>query len=151
MADRNTLLNFLGTAVATFAGVLGSITVAYFTFLNTDRGHDIRMVEISLSILRGEGDKETSLPARKFALDMLEKFSGVEIVPSEADAWARTGTTPFAESGWGGTMLNTPLAPIINCDALSGRKRVACIGYQLEMMKTLNDALGQLDGEDDHQ
>lgn len=86
---------FIGTALATFVGFLGSIAVAYFTFLNNDRGHDIRMVEISLSILRGEGDRQMSLPARRYAIEAIQRFSGVEISTEDAREWAETGVTPF--------------------------------------------------------
>ena len=90
-----TEINWPATVLAAFIGGAASLGVGYLTFINTDRGHDLKMVEISLSILRGESDAEKSTMARTFALRALEKYSGVELSEPEFSAWVNGGTVPF--------------------------------------------------------
>jgi hypothetical protein len=74
-------------------GALATIFTGAFGYWNTDRSHDIEMVRISLSIMQGE-NKETSLPGRKYALRVLEKYSGIDIPTREFELWAKSGTIP---------------------------------------------------------
>ncbi len=60
------------------------------------REYDIRMVEIGLSILRGDkGDKEASMPARRWALNLLSEHSEVKINDTDFEDWAENGITPY--------------------------------------------------------
>lgn len=84
-------------APAFIAAGISALT-AYFVFIKENRELDIRMVELSLSILKGEfKDDQISNPihARRFALRVLEKFSGVEIDDDELENWAKGGGVPF--------------------------------------------------------
>jgi hypothetical protein len=87
---------------------LATIVVGYFTFFNQSRELDIKMVELSLSILAGErggvvedkagtqayGEYEIS---RLFALRALSRYSGVALSTEEMQAWAESGSISFGE------------------------------------------------------
>ena len=88
-------INWPATILAALIGGAASLGAGYLTFMNTDRGHDLKMVEISLSILRGESEAEKSTMARTFALRALEKYSGVQLSDAEFSAWVSGGTVPF--------------------------------------------------------
>jgi hypothetical protein len=85
-------------------GAVATITVGVLGFLNKDRELDIKMVEVSLSILAGENDATKAEPAKRFALRALERFSGVDIPDSEFEVWVkgeRIVLSPLV-SLWGG-------------------------------------------------
>ena len=83
----------LTTIGAAAVGALATIWTGAFGYWNTDRGQDIQMVNIALSILGGE-NKDSSIPGRKFALRVLEKYAEVEIPETEFEQWATVGTLP---------------------------------------------------------
>lgn len=85
--------DFLLTLLSAVLAVIGTISVASFGYFNKDRELDLEMVRISLSILGGE-NKDTSAPARRYALKALEKYSGVEIPEPDFSTWAENGTVP---------------------------------------------------------
>lgn len=91
-----TVLTSLGTA---FVAVVGTIIVGGFDYFNKDKELDIKLVNVGLSILRGEatGDQD-SIYARKFALRLLKKYGDVEIPDKEFDAWASKGSVPFKKT-----------------------------------------------------
>lgn len=89
---------------AAFAGLLGGIIgsivtagVAALGYFSKDRELDIRMVEISLSILKGEATGDNTLDARRFALQALHQYSGVPIASDVLERWATNGKLPFEE------------------------------------------------------
>lgn len=82
-------------ALSLVSGVVGAGITAYLGYLNTDRGHDLRMVEISLSILRGDTEAEKTEHARRFALRALEKYGKVDIPDDEFEEWVKSGKVPF--------------------------------------------------------
>lgn len=90
----------LGAAfLAGAATVLVGVITGWFDFLNKGRELDLELARLSLRILAGEYDPENdqSLPARLFALDALEKGTGVKIPSGNKDQWARSGLTPLVE------------------------------------------------------
>lgn len=99
---------FAGAVVGAAIGALGTIWTSAFGYWNKDRELDIQMVNIALSILGGE-NKETSLPGRKFAVDLLETYSRVPIDDGDALKWAETGTLPpdVWRPGWGQCPVGT--------------------------------------------
>ena len=75
----------------TAAGTLFATTTGYF---NTSRELDIKMVDVSLAILRGEkgdGKEKQSVHARTFALRALSQYSGVKLKDSDLNSWAESG------------------------------------------------------------
>jgi predicted NACHT family NTPase len=80
---------------------------------NQARQLDVEMVKISLSILGGEiSDKTTA--SRRFALNALQKYSGVEMIGVDMDQWLAQGSVPEQtlktianDRGWNSTMLAT--------------------------------------------
>jgi hypothetical protein len=65
--------------VAVFSALIGAgatLGVAYFTFASKDQELKVHLVEIAVSILRAD-PKEDVTPARGWALDVIEKNSGV--------------------------------------------------------------------------
>lgn len=94
---KNTLIS---ASVAAGITLLGTLTAAGLGYFNKDRELDIQMVHVGLSILRGEAttdDEKTSEQARRFALNLLNEYSGVNIENEDFEAWLKSGTTPFAE------------------------------------------------------
>ncbi|HEV7319427.1 MAG TPA: hypothetical protein VGO04_12560 [Ensifer sp.] len=88
-----------GGALTLIGGVIGS----YFTFINAGRDLDIKMIELSLSILGGEkggaddpAEDVSYVEARLFALRTLKKYSGVEIADEVMRPWAQGGRIPSA-------------------------------------------------------
>lgn len=93
MGDINiwvTLLTAIGGAIV---GSAATIVTGAFGYLNTNRGQDIQMVNIALSILGGD-NKDTSVPGRKFALRALREYTQVNIPDDEFEQWALSGTLP---------------------------------------------------------
>ncbi|MEP1934940.1 MAG: hypothetical protein ABJJ37_27010 [Roseibium sp.] len=102
MSDTKTAL--IAAAVGSLFSLVGTIGAASFGYFNKDKELDIQLVNVGLSILRGEatGDKDT-IQARRFALRLLKKYADVDIPKDEAEDWAKTGITPFEPtSGIGG-------------------------------------------------
>lgn len=83
---------------------LGSAWVgAYFRLIGKERELDIRMVETSPSILKGENKGTETEQARRFALRALEHYSKIDIPKDEFEKWVATGTIEFGkvpENGW---------------------------------------------------
>jgi hypothetical protein len=52
------------------------------------------MVDIGLSILKGENKGTETEPARRFALRILEKYGAVDIPDDEFNQWVNTGILP---------------------------------------------------------
>src|SRR5262245_13301762 len=83
-----------------FTGVIGGIvgagiTLAWSTddYWNKSRKLDVEMVRLSLNILAGDLT-EPSMPGRRFALNALEKFSGINIPKDQFELWLSSGTVP---------------------------------------------------------
>lgn len=81
-------------AGAAFALVGVGIT-ASTGFASKNRELDIAMVNVSLSILRGDNDGTKSTRARSFALRTLAKYSGVDISAVDFESWLNDGTVPY--------------------------------------------------------
>lgn len=84
----------LGAAVGAAAGAAATIITGSFGYLNKDRELDIRMVDVALTILSGEKIDDNSIYARRFAIEALSKYSGVELENAEKARWAEEGTLP---------------------------------------------------------
>ncbi|WP_349368098.1 hypothetical protein [Salinarimonas sp.] len=91
------------SAITAFAaaafGSLATIFVGGLDYFNRNKELDIELVNIGLSILRGDatGD-ENSIYARRFALRILNQYTGAPIPDEEFEAWARQGSTPFLKT-----------------------------------------------------
>ncbi|EEX09519.1 hypothetical protein SL1157_1559 [Ruegeria lacuscaerulensis ITI-1157] len=105
--SSNFLQHVIGGAImagfAAFASYLAStntyksaIREIELKYEKENREIDLELAKLSLTILAGEYEDnvENSLPARKFALNALERGTGVEIPEADKDTWARTGLTP---------------------------------------------------------
>ena len=92
MKRNKNVLDLWGVILGAIIGAGATILTSGFGYLNKDRELDIRMVEIGLSILNGE-KTEKSEPARQFAVNLIEKYSGVDIL--QKDQWVKTGDVPY--------------------------------------------------------
>lgn len=94
----STDVSFLRVAAISIAsaavGATATILTGAFVYFNKNKELDIQMVQISLSILSGEDTGKKSAPARKFALHMLENYTGVEIPRDDFDSWVDGGVLP---------------------------------------------------------
>ncbi|MGF9564145.1 hypothetical protein AAIH70_11580 [Neorhizobium sp. BT27B] len=59
-----------------------------------DRQADIELVKLALNMLSGGSGKNTTA-SRLFAIEMLQKYSGVTIDKAVADKWAEDGDIKF--------------------------------------------------------
>ena len=87
------------TGVTLFAGVLAT---SAFSFFSADRGHNVEQTRIALALLSGDSE-EDALPARKFAVALLLKSTGIKLEQSDIDAWVKSGTIPefdLKNLGW---------------------------------------------------
>lgn len=88
-------------AIGAFSGMVGAALtysiVAWFEFQNRDRELDLELANIALAIMAGKHDPEagTSYPSRRFAVDALEKGTGVAISNDLKEQWARSGEVNF--------------------------------------------------------
>lgn len=65
------------TALYTLAGVIGAATIAFIASQQTARtSFDAQMVEIGVTLLSADPGKSDVVPARKWAIDLVEKHSG---------------------------------------------------------------------------
>jgi hypothetical protein len=95
--------------VSALIGAGATLGVAYFTFASKDQELKVHLVEIAIGILRAD-PKEDVTPARGWALDIIEKNSGVPFSREDREAllhkplagkeayWKATGTDDFAEA-----------------------------------------------------
>jgi hypothetical protein len=67
-----------------------TVVAQYFTASQKARDQDIRMVEIALSLVTPDPEKGGAKGARQFAVDLLEKYSGVPISKEERDTIINT-------------------------------------------------------------
>ncbi len=72
-------------------------------YAKENREIDLELAKLSLTILAGDyqEDVENSLPARMFALNALERGTGVKIPDEDKRNWAETGLTPGDLTGLG--------------------------------------------------
>jgi hypothetical protein len=76
------------TIVAALSALIGAgatLGVAYFTFASKDQELKVHLVEIAIGILRAD-PKEDVTSARGWALDVIEKNSGVPFSPQDREA-----------------------------------------------------------------
>jgi hypothetical protein len=74
--------------VAVLSALIGAgatLGVAYFTFASKDQELKVHLVEIAIGILRAD-PKEDVTPARGWALDVIEKNSGVPFSKEDREA-----------------------------------------------------------------
>lgn len=86
-----------GTAYLNYSGKIEEVRLQH---VNKGREIDLELAKLSLTILSGEykDDIDETLPARMFALNALEKGTGVPISDSDKRVWARTGITPAGDA-----------------------------------------------------
>jgi hypothetical protein len=113
------------TAVLAFAGSFGG---AWLGWQNKDRELNIRMVEIGLSILKGDSTDEKGMPARTFAIELIKTYSGVAISDETYATWQKSGSVPFDNIGWGDWLSGS--ARIYNTPAILPQfgDSLACTG-----------------------
>jgi hypothetical protein len=74
--------------VAVFSALIGAgatLGVAYFTFASKDEELKVHLVEIAIGILRAAPTEDVT-PARGWALDVIEKNSGVPFTKEDREA-----------------------------------------------------------------
>ncbi|MFN0191856.1 MAG: hypothetical protein ACKVP5_07740 [Aestuariivirga sp.] len=91
----------LSAVLAAGGGFLGATT----SYWNKDRELDIRMVDVALTILSGKDEGTKTKQAKAYALDLLEKYGGVEIVDEAELAWANGGELPVGK--WPAKIVHT--------------------------------------------
>jgi hypothetical protein len=80
--------------------LITSVVAQYFTASQKARDQDIRMVEIALSLVTPDPQGGGAKGAREFAVDLLEKYSGVPISKDERESMVSTAVvqTPPASA-----------------------------------------------------
>jgi hypothetical protein len=72
------LVGAIAVVIAAIIGAAGGFAAAYFGFLSKDQELKVHLVEIAVGILRAD-PKEGVTPARGWALDVIDKYSGVPL------------------------------------------------------------------------
>lgn len=71
--------------VPVLTALLGAGVGAVLTYLSASRELDIRLVEIGVGILTSAPEKEKPAAGRSWAVDVMEKYSGVTFSASERE------------------------------------------------------------------
>ena len=90
--DITIFVSIISSLIGAIFGAVATISTSGFGYLNKNRELDIKMVEVGLSILNGK-KTESSIPARDFAISLLEKYSGVK--SSYREVWVKSGDLPY--------------------------------------------------------
>lgn len=101
---------FLGAAALAFIG--GGLGGATLQYLSEGRQSDIQMVEIGLSILRADPKSNPANPAREWAIELVEKYSGLSFDPADRAALENDGIRlepPGAFQGFATSLLESPI------------------------------------------
>ena len=89
-------------ALGAFSGIVGAAltysVVAWFDYQNRDRELDLELAKVG-PLDHGGGARsriqKNPYPARRFAVDALERGTGVKIDEALKDEWAKTGNVEF--------------------------------------------------------
>jgi hypothetical protein len=88
--------------VAALVGAVATIAVGYVGYASKSEELHVHLVEIAMSILRAD-PKESVAPARRWAIDVIEKNSGVNFSPE--DRAALLSKPILSKEGWLGKNL----------------------------------------------
>lgn len=89
--------------ISAFSGIVAAAltysVVAILDYQNRDRELDLELARLALSIMAGEqsDNNEAAYPARRFAVDALERGTGVTIENVLKEQWAKSGEVDFGE------------------------------------------------------
>lgn len=100
----------VATSEAAAISAAAAIEIEKLRKHNSDRQSDIEMVKLALNILGGEVSDKTH-ESRLFAVDLLRKYSGVQLSSGMGEKWAASGSVKFADEAAGlSSSLATALA-----------------------------------------
>lgn len=85
----------IGTIITAGTTGYSAYQIAAFQKQTSDRQSDIEMVKLALNILGGDISDKTQ-ESRRFAVSLLQKYSGVVIDKSTQISWAKNGTVIFS-------------------------------------------------------
>jgi hypothetical protein len=75
------------TAIYTLAGVIAAATIAFIgTEWAAHTSFDAQMVQIGVGILSADPGKSDVAPARKWAVELVEKHSGLPFTPDDRES-----------------------------------------------------------------
>jgi hypothetical protein len=80
------LVMALVAVLSALIGAGATLGVAYLTFASKDQELKVHLVEIAIGILRADPKEEDVTPARGWALDVIEKNSGVPFSKADREA-----------------------------------------------------------------
>jgi hypothetical protein len=72
--------------IGALGGVVGALVTAWFSFASKDEELRVHLVEIAIGILRADPTKEDVAPARAWAIDAIDKYSGLRPFTAEERA-----------------------------------------------------------------
>ncbi|MCO7728646.1 hypothetical protein NJB93_18845 [Brucella intermedia] len=102
----------MAAAESAISSANSNTQIAEMQKATTDRQSDIELVKLALNILGGEVSDKTR-ESRKFAVSLLNKYSGVVINPDMGEQWAESGTVSFSSKPLGLSSRNEPLQGIL--------------------------------------
>lgn len=74
-------MRFRATEVVTLlvavVALVGTLTSSFYTYSNRNRELDIELVKLGVAILRADPKETQTRGAREWAINVIEKFSGV--------------------------------------------------------------------------
>jgi hypothetical protein len=83
---RDVTINAIATVVVAGLALAGAVATGWFGFASKDQELRVHLVEIAIGILRADPSKEDVAPARQWAIDIIERDSGVKFTPEDRAA-----------------------------------------------------------------
>jgi hypothetical protein len=90
----------IGGAVGGIFVLIAAVATSWFSFASKDEELRVHLVEIAMGILRADPSKEDVAPARAWALDAIDKASGLRPFTEEERAALLHKPLGFADSGY---------------------------------------------------
>ncbi|MGA8583662.1 MAG: hypothetical protein WB715_07470 [Roseiarcus sp.] len=82
---RNVSVTAIATIIGAVLALVGVYITGWFTYVSKDEELRVHLVEIAIGILRAD-PKEDVAPARSWAIDIIDLYSGVKFLPQDRAA-----------------------------------------------------------------
>jgi hypothetical protein len=91
---------FVAGLLGAIVGAAGIVAASWFSFASKDEELRVHLVEIAMGILRADPTKEDVAPAREWAMDAIDHYSGLRKFTAEERAALTHKPIGFADTGY---------------------------------------------------
>jgi hypothetical protein len=101
----------MATVIVGVLTLISTAATSWFGFASKDEELKVHLVEIAIGILRADSSKEDVGPARSWAIDVIEKDSGVKFDPSDRAALLHKSikSVPYVTGNWEDILKNADI------------------------------------------